>query len=159
MTIRTVAGILAGCCLTVCVTMPVLADDAPPVPDGGEGRYTFSKVPDGYLRLDTQTGEVSVCNQRSVGWACQLVPEDRAVLENEIARLRRENATLKKDILARGLPLPGGAVADAPTARDGDRSESDGEADLDRVITLVSRMWHRIVDAIAQAQRQVLKKS
>jgi len=55
--------------------------------------------------------------------------------------------------------LPGGAVADAPAARDGDRSEPDGEADLDRVMTLVSRMWHRIVDAIAQAQRQVLKKS
>jgi hypothetical protein len=34
------------------------------------------------------------------------MPEDRAVLENEIARLRSENAALKKDILSRGLPLP-----------------------------------------------------
>ncbi|MGO9891188.1 MAG: hypothetical protein ACLP0L_25250, partial [Solirubrobacteraceae bacterium] len=25
----------------------------------------------GYLRLDTQTGEVALCSQRSVGWACE----------------------------------------------------------------------------------------
>ena len=29
-----------------------------------EGRYTFSKVADGFLRLDTQTGEVSLCSRQ-----------------------------------------------------------------------------------------------
>ena len=108
------AVVIAGFCLIV----PALADDATPETD--EGRYTFSKVADGFVRLDTQTGEVSLCSQRTVGWACQAVPEDRAVLENEIARLRRENAALKKDILARGLPLPAGAMPEPPVVRDGD---------------------------------------
>ena len=71
------------------------------------------------MRLDTQTGEVSLCSQRTVGWACQAMPEDRAVLESEIARLRRENAALKKDILARGLPLPAGTLPEPPVVRDG----------------------------------------
>ena len=66
------------------------------------------------MRLDKQTGDVSLCSQRTVGWACQAAPDDRAVLEDEIARLRRENAALKKDILARGLPLPAGAMAEPP---------------------------------------------
>ncbi len=91
--------VIAGFCLIA----TALADDA--TPDNGGGRYTFSKVAEGFLRLDAQTGEVSVCSQRTVGWACQAVPEDRAVLENEIARLRKENAALKKDLLAHGLSI------------------------------------------------------
>jgi hypothetical protein len=67
------AVVIAGFCLIV----PALADDATPQND--EGRYTFSKVPEGLVRLDAQTGEVSLCSQRTVGWACQVMPEDRAV--------------------------------------------------------------------------------
>ena len=105
------AIIAAFCCLTT----PGFADEAPP--GSGEGRYSFNKVADGFLRLDTQTGEVALCSQRSVGWACQTAPEDRAVLESEIARLRVENAALKKDMLSRGLPLPSGAVPEPPALR------------------------------------------
>ena len=67
------------------------------------------------LRLDTRTGAVSLCAKKDAGWACNAVPDERAALENEIARLQRENGALKKDMLARGLPLPGG-VASAPSA-------------------------------------------
>ncbi|HMK71331.1 MAG TPA: hypothetical protein VK442_10215 [Xanthobacteraceae bacterium] len=137
---------------------PALADDAMPENDGG--RYTLSKVAEGFVRLDTQTGEVSLCSQRTVGWACQAMPEDRAVLENEIARLRRENAALKKDILARGLPLPAGSTPEPPEARDGDRAPPlAGNHDFDRMMALVGRLWHRLVEALAQAQKQMLNKS
>jgi hypothetical protein len=112
------------------------------------------------MRLDMQTGEVSLCGQRSVGWACQAVPEDRAVLEGEITRLRTENAALKKDILSRGLPLPAGTMPEPPPVRDGDHAPRLGNnSDLDRVIAFVGRVWHRLVDAIARAQKQVLNKS
>ncbi len=148
------AAVVAGFCLMA----PALADDAMPENDGG--RYTFSKVADGFLRLDTQTGEVSICSQRTVGWACQAVPEDRAMLEREIARLRHENAALKKDMLARGLPLPAGTLPEPPVVRDGDRALPPRlHSDLDRMMALVDRMWHRLVEAIAQAQKQMLNKS
>ena len=65
------------------------------------------------LRLDTRTGAVSLCAKQAAGWACNAVPDERAALENEIARLQRENGALKKDMLARNLPLPGG-VSGAP---------------------------------------------
>jgi len=148
------AVVIAGLCLIE----PALADDAMPENDGG--RYTFSKMAEGFVRLDTQTGEVSLCSQRTVGWACQAMPEDRAVLENEIVRLRRENAALKKDILARGLPLPAGTASEPAQARDGDRAPpSAGNHDLDRMMALVGRLWHRLVEALAQAQKQMLNKS
>src|ERR1700685_1036869 len=89
-------------------TAPALADNT--TPEAAGPRYTFSKVDDGFIRLDKQMGEVALCKQRSVGWTCQAAPEDRAVLENEIERLRSENAALKSDILAAGLPLPAGIM-------------------------------------------------
>src|ERR1700733_13911724 len=100
------AAVIAGSFLM----LPAVAEDA--TPDTGGGRYMFSKVAEGFLRLDTQTGEVSVCSQRTVGWACQAAPEERTVLENEVARLRTDNAALKKEMLARGLPLPAGTMPD-----------------------------------------------
>jgi hypothetical protein len=148
---RTCAIIVAVFCLVA----PAVADEQ--TPDNDHGRYSFSKVADGLLRLDMQTGEVSVCSQRAVGWACQAAPEDRAVLENEIARLRTENAALKKDILAHGLPLPGVATPEPPAARETDRAPQLGDnSDLDRMVAIAGRLWHRFVDAIARAQKQVL---
>ncbi len=145
------AIVAAGCCLAV----PVFADDAPP--GSGEGRYSFNKAADGFVRLDTQTGEVALCSQRSVGWACQTAPEDRAVLESEITRLRAENAALKKDMLSRGLPLPSGAMPEPPSVSE--RAPLwHGDSDLDRMMALVGRIWQRFVDAIARAEKQLQNK-
>ncbi len=65
-------------------------------PDSEGGRYSFNRVDDGYLRLDQQTGQVSLCNRRSVGWACYPMPDERAALEEEIGRLQKDNAALEK---------------------------------------------------------------
>lgn len=128
--------------------------------DAASPRYTFNKVAGGFLRLDTQTGEVALCARQTVGWACLAAPEDRAVLENEIARLRAENGTLKNDLVSRGLPLPPGVMPEP--SNDGGRDLTwrlPGHGDVDRVVAFVGRVWHRLVEAIAQAQDQVLHRS
>jgi hypothetical protein len=63
-------------------------------PDSEGGRYTFNPVTDGVLRLDTRTGQVSLCSRNDLDWACRVVPDERPALETEIARLQGENATL-----------------------------------------------------------------
>jgi hypothetical protein len=157
------AAAAAAVIAALCLAIPARADDAPP--DTAGGRYIFSKIADGFVRLDTQTGAVAQCSQREVGWACQAAPEDRAVLENEIARLRTENTALKRDILSRGLPLPPGAMPEPPSAQNGGPQSSvpnlrlPNDADIDRMMAFVGRVWHRFVDAIQRAQKQVLNKS
>lgn len=142
----------------VCLSAPVVADDA--MPDSNGGRYTFNKVADGLVRLDTQTGAVALCNQRTVGWACQAAPDDRAAFEGEIARLRGENAALKQTILSHGLALPPGATPEQPGAHDNDITiRLPANADLDRAMAYVGRIWHRFVDAVSRAQKQMLNKS
>ena len=142
----------------VFLSAPVFADDA--APDTNGGRYTLNKVPDGFVRLDTQTGDVALCSQRTVGWACQVAPEDRAAFESEIARLRGENAALKQALLSRGLPLPSGATPESSGSHDNDITIRlpDG-ADIDRAVAYVGRLWNRFVDAVNRAQRQMLNKS
>jgi hypothetical protein len=145
----------AAAIAAVCLGTPVFADDAPP--DTAGGRYTFNKTADGFVRLDTQTGEVALCGERTVGWACLAAPEDRAVLENEIARLRNENAALKQDILSRGLPLPPGAM---PESQNNDITiRLPDNADLDRAVTYFGTIWHRFVEAVSRAQKRMLDKS
>jgi hypothetical protein len=61
---------------------------------------------DAFLRLDNKTGEVSRCSKRPSGWTCELLPDDRAALEAEIARLQKQNAGLKADLIRRGLAVP-----------------------------------------------------
>jgi hypothetical protein len=142
----------------VCLSTPVLADDA--TPDTNGGRYTLNKVTDGFVRLDTQTGEVALCSQRTVGWACQAAPEDRAAFESEIARLRGENAALKQALLSRGLPLPSGATPERSDNHDNDITiRLPDNADIDRAVAYVSRLWNRFVDAVNRAQKQMLNKS
>ncbi|MGE5366050.1 MAG: hypothetical protein ACM3PO_02080 [Betaproteobacteria bacterium] len=136
---------------------PALADEATPDTEGG--RYVFSKQANGFLRLDSRSGAVSLCTEQPVGWACQTAPEDRAVFENEIARLQSENAALKKALLAHGLSLPPGAAPDAYTTQNDSTLRLPSEAEIDRAIAFVGHVWQRFMDAIARAQKQVFNKS
>jgi hypothetical protein len=145
----------------LCVAVPALADDA--TPDSAGGRYVFSKQADGFARLDTQSGQVSLCSPKPVGWACEAAPEDRAALENEIERLRADNAALKKAILSRGLPLPPGITPEPLAQSDQLTVHLPSDADIDRMAAYVGQVWgdvwHRFVDAVERAQKQVLNKS
>jgi hypothetical protein len=144
--------------IVAALAAPAIAEDTPG--DAPAPRYSFNKVADGFLRLDSQTGEVALCSRQTVGWACLAAPEDRAVLENEIARLRRDNGALKNELISRGLPLPAGIMPEPSHGGGKDLTlRLPGHADVDRVMAFVDRIWHRLVAAIAQAQNQVLHRS
>jgi hypothetical protein len=133
--------------------------------ENAEARFTFSRMNEGYVRLDNRTGQVSFCSKRTVGWTCQLAPEDRGVLESEIARLQEENVSLKKELLARGLPLPGSMKNEPPVKSQPPVAQNErpfglpSDADLDRMKVMVERAWRRLVDMISTLQKDVLKKS
>ncbi len=141
----------AALLITASVTMVPVAH-AQPAPDSENGRYTFSSVSEGMLRLDTRTGQVSLCAKKDAGWSCNTVPDERTALENEIARLQRENGALKKDMLARGLPLPSGVsgnVASADQQRELNVTVPlPSDADIDRAMTAFEKMWRRMVDIV-----------
>ncbi len=71
------------------------------MPDGGNGRYSLVPKDDGFMRLDSRTGEVSICAWRGAGWECIGVPDDRAAYDAEIGRLRDVVDRLKRELAAR----------------------------------------------------------
>ena len=128
-------------------------------PATSESRFTFSRMNEGYVRLDNRTGQVSFCSKRTVGWTCQLATEDRGVLENEITRLQEENVALKKELLARGLPLPGSIKRDPPVGQNERSFNLPSEPNIERMKVIVENTWRRLVDMITALQKEVLKKS
>jgi hypothetical protein len=134
------------------------AEAAPP--DTEDGRFTFHRADNGYLRLDGRTGQVSLCVRRPAGWVCQAVPDDRAALESEIARLQGENAVLKKELLSRKLPLPGGVRPDQAAPKPDDaRPRLPDDAELNRVMEFIEKVWRRLVEMIDNVKREILRKT
>ena len=122
------------------------------------------------MRLDSRTGQLAQCGWAATGWSCKMVPDERAALESEIARLQRDNAELKKSLLSRGLELPSGVVAEAPVAAAGAAGQRAGslrqgaeglpsEADLDRAFAFMKNVWRRLVDMMVDLQRDIQRKS
>jgi hypothetical protein len=131
-----------------------LCAHAQEMPDAERGRFTFQQVPEGMLRLDGRTGQVSLCSKRAVGWACEAVPEERTALESEIARLQAENGALRLELAARGVPAPNGGKT-PPSAKPDEDIKWPSDADLDRAMSFLERAWRRLVDMVQKLQRDM----
>ncbi|HWV42222.1 hypothetical protein [Pseudorhodoplanes sp.] len=136
------------------IAIPVAAFGQAGAPDSENGRYAFNRVEDGYLRLDQRTGQVSLCAKRPMGWSCHPVPDERSALEEEIARLQKDNAALKKELLARGITPPGGGTAKAPEP-DKPTLKLPSDAELDRAVAVMERLWKRLVEMVQRWQREM----
>jgi hypothetical protein len=159
---RTIAAVLLlG--LAAGVT-PTLAEH--PV-ESDKGRFYFKEVPEGILRFDSRTGQVSLCS-RITEWACRTLADDRTALENEIGRLFDENAALRKQLEeARRAPVPPETVPPSATApsppaaappapKQGERELTlPSDADLNKMMAFLEKMWRRLLDMAQRTQREL----
>jgi hypothetical protein len=148
------------------------------MPDSENGRYALSAIPDGVVRLDTRTGEVSTCSNSGAGWACYTAPDERAALDAEIGRLQAENeksraelGKLKAELAARA-PAAEGKIDEAwpksdslkkpePKVADGERKIEiplPSERDMDRVMSFLEQAWRRLVEMANRVQKDVSGK-
>lgn len=52
-------------------------------------RYQLEKTSNGYVRMDTQTGAMSTCEERSGQLVCRMAADERTAAMDEIDRLNR----------------------------------------------------------------------
>ena len=165
LTLAVLAAVLAGVALAQDASQPAPA----PLPGADDARYTFHRTGDDLVRLDGRTGHVSICSRETNGWACRAVPDERAALEEAIGRLQSDNATLKKELLARALPLPKGVQADPPVAKESDKGagkpsdpspavKPPSDAELDRMMAFIEKIWRRLVEIMVDFQRDMQRK-
>jgi hypothetical protein len=154
-------------------------------PEFGDPRFVFHRTDSSFVRLDLHTGALAWCGQDASGWTCVPGREERVALDHEIARLRRDNAILKNALLEHGLSLPNDMQADAPTAMKEPRESvprppqsvppvasaspaspkatesehtSPDDAEIERVMSVMERVWRRLVEMMMSVQRDMQKK-
>ncbi|SNB66746.1 hypothetical protein SAMN06265338_102528 [Rhodoblastus acidophilus] len=85
------------------LAMPARAEPPTP-PESDNGRFAMTPAANGFLRLDTRTGQTSLCTTSADQLQCRAGADERAALEAEIARLAKENAALKAAAAAPPAP-------------------------------------------------------
>jgi hypothetical protein len=71
-------------------------------------RYRLEKSDTGYVRMDTKTGEMSICEERAGQLVCKLAADERSAFQDEVDRLRTDLKTLEERVAKLekpGLPL------------------------------------------------------
>jgi hypothetical protein len=121
----------------------------------GAGRYTMHPAEGGFLRLDTQTGQMSMCKSASATWSCASLPDERSALEAKSDALQRENQELKSAV-KRLEELAGVAPGDQ-SRRDGKSGSGSGpgaqlpsEDDVDKAMSYVQRMLKKFKEKIRE---------
>ena len=139
-------------------------------PDGENGRYSMTPIPEGVLRLDTRTGTVSTCTRNGTGWACYAVPDERSAFDAEIGRLQAEVEKLRGQVAAgptvsgkidEALPKSDSLKKGEPKVAEGDRKLEiplPSDQDLDRAMSFLEKAWRRLIDMANRVQKDVSGK-
>ena len=172
-------GIICAGSAAVALLAAVNVAHAQNPPADENGRYTLSAIDNGYLRLDTRTGAVSICTRKG-GWTCRVVPDERAALDQEIGRLQRQVDTLKAQLASHGDTVKG--KIDEPLAKTDslkkdapEKSAANGEAGKNlaaadsgkeaaagpqissqrKLAAALDRVWQRLIEIAARVQKRI----
>ncbi|SMD18912.1 hypothetical protein [Rhizobium sp. RU36D] len=78
------------------------------------GRYQMERNGDDFVRLDTQTGEMSLCREKEGTLTCRMGADERSAFEDELQRLEKRIAALEATTAS--------GISKAPTDEEIDRS-------------------------------------
>jgi hypothetical protein len=102
-------------------------------------RYTLEKSESGFVRLDRQTGAVTLCTEADGTLTCRMAADERAAYDEDLARLEKRVEALEKQI------------ADGTAARSG---ELPSDAEIDRSIGIMERFMRAFFGLVQEFQGQ-----
>jgi hypothetical protein len=112
------------------------------------GRYSMSPADGGFVRLDTQTGLMSLCQKAGTDWSCADMAESADSVRKRLNELEAENKALKDDVkrmeetfgLAEGAPGKPGE----PTPKITMPSEQDVDKAFDYLEGMIKKFRERM---------------
>jgi hypothetical protein len=134
------------------VALAALVGAAPETEErSGGGRFVMTPVEGGFLRMDTQTGAVSMCQRTSGQWACEAVADDRRALERELERLGAENRELSSTVrrLEEMLAQPDAERGDR-RAEKGPTLQLPSEEEVDRALGYMQRLMRKFKEKMRE---------
>lgn len=117
------------------------------------GRFTMHQADGGYLRLDTMSGQMSMCARKDGRWQCEALGDERAALQKDIDQLAQENRDLKGAVKRLeemvGLGDPSGPEKRADKGP-GPKMQLPTEEDVDKALNYAQRMLKKFRDKIKE---------
>ncbi|WP_132955689.1 hypothetical protein [Rhizobium sp. BK251] len=101
---------------------------------GGE-RFQLERSGDNFVRLDKQTGAMSICAPKDGELVCRMAADERAAYEDELDRLSARVATLEKAV------GEGAGKGQLPT-----------DAEVDRTLGIMERMMRGFMAIVRELQ-------
>jgi exonuclease VII small subunit len=99
----------------------------------GEGRYRMEKTDSGLVRLDTVSGEVSLCREQDGQIVCRMAADERAAFEKELDLLTKRVEALEK----------GGATGQTAV-----KPSLPTDEEIDRTMSIMEKMMQRFMGIV-----------
>ncbi|MDO9416287.1 hypothetical protein [Pararhizobium sp.] len=114
-------------------TFMLLLSSAALAQEQAPGRYSMEKTDAGIVRLDTQTGEISVCSDKGGNVTCRLAADERTAFELELDLLTKRIETLEKTV-GTGVNLP--------------RPSLPSNEEIDQAMSIMERMMQKFMGIV-----------
>ncbi len=114
-----------------------LATPAAVAQEANAERYTLEKSESGFVRLDRQTGAVTLCTEDQGTLTCRMAADERAAYDEDLARLEKRVEALERQL------------ADGTAARSG---ELPSDAEIDRSIGIMERFMRAFFNLVQEFQ-------
>ena len=114
-----------------------LATPAAIAQEANAERYMLEKSDSGFVRLDRQTGAVTLCTEDQGTLTCRMAADERAAYDEDLARLEKRVEALERQL------------ADGTAARSG---ELPSDAEIDRSIGIMERFMRAFFNLVQEFQ-------
>ena len=131
MTKEMVSG-LAALILPAALLLATPSHAAEPDP----ARFQLERSGDHFVRLDKQTGAMSICQDQNGNLVCRMAADERAAYENELDRLSERVSKLEKTVASNG------------------GSNLPSDADIDRTLGIMEKFMRGFMGMAKEFQKE-----
>jgi hypothetical protein len=133
-------------------------DSTTDIPNPGS-RFQIERDGDGFVRLDSKTGETSYCRSTNGKLVCRLAVEERDTFHNEISDLQgklraAEEKLNAEDETEHSLLRPKDDVPDTDHDEDAGSENDKFEKELDRAMEITKFAVRRLFKTVKELQKE-----
>ena len=128
------------------------AEDQSDASDADEQRYQLVETEEGVLRLDRQSGDVSLCSSTNDRWTCRLVADDRVAYEVALDEAEERLADLQSQVDEMSALL---SEEDADTAQLDDPVERSVNEAIDKASEVAKTATGRFLEMLGDAEEEL----
>lgn len=133
-----------------------------PSSQAASGRYQMTPVEDGFMRLDTQTGAVSICKNKDGKVTCKLAEDGADKYAKDIDALKQENQKLRGEVerleqhfgLETNKNKPGQPNDLAPPVPPSTTFKVPREEDVDQMFNYIEGMLNKFRERLRRLEKE-----